>query len=81
MKCRKIKEEHVFVFAQGETGKSLTVAIRRHVSICPDCARQAAHAQRIVAIVRERCARETAPVDLRERIVATLRDGGKEPSR
>ena len=74
MKCRKVKEEHVLVFSQDEAGRNLTVAIQRHVSICPDCARKAEKTRRIVTIVRERCVREQAPLDLRQRIMACLRD-------
>lgn len=74
MKCRKVKEEHVLVFTKDEAGRELTVAIQRHVSVCPDCAEVGEHTRRIVTIVRRQCIRETAPETLRERIVARLRN-------
>lgn len=73
MRCRKVKEEFVLLFGRQEPGRRLTVAIHQHVSDCPECARQAEHARRIVTIVRERCTRQRAPGDLRERILDRLR--------
>ncbi|MEM1177231.1 MAG: hypothetical protein AAGM22_02705 [Acidobacteriota bacterium] len=64
----------MLVFTKDEAGRELTVAIQRHVSVCPDCAEVGEHTRRIVTIVRRQCIRETAPETLRERIVARLRN-------
>lgn len=73
MSCKKIKEEFVVLFGQDGAGRDLMLAIRRHVSICPRCAEQAEHTRKIVTIVQERCTREVAPGELRERILNRLR--------
>lgn len=72
MKCRKVKEELVLLLREGEEGQDLTIAIRRHVSVCPHCARRAEQNRKMVTIVRERCARRSAPTSLRARILARL---------
>ena len=73
MNCKKVKEEFVLLFRHNELGQSLTLAIRRHAHICPNCRRKAEHTRKIVTIVRERCVRSPAPSDLRERILDGLR--------
>ncbi|MEM8930291.1 MAG: hypothetical protein AAGE94_03915 [Acidobacteriota bacterium] len=74
MRCRQVKEEFVLVFGRQEPGRRLTVAIRQHVSDCPECVKLTEQTRRIVTIVRERCVRRQAPVNLRERIIDHLRD-------
>lgn len=76
MSCKKIKEEFIVLFGEDAAGQDLMLAIRRHVSICPRCAEKAEHTRKIVTIVRERCSRESAPGELRERILARLRIKG-----
>ena len=74
-RCRKVKEEFVLHFREEEDGRRLSVAFHRHVSACPDCAKEAESTRRIVTIVRERCGRRSAPGSLRDRILAGLRHG------
>ena len=71
MKCRKVKEELVLLIS-GDDDRNLTVAIRRHVSICPHCAERSARTRKVVTIVRERCRRQRAPMSLRDRILSRL---------
>lgn len=73
MSCKKIKDEFIVLFGQDSAGQDLMLAIRRHVSICPQCAEKAESTRKIVTIVRERCTRESAPGELRERILARIR--------
>lgn len=70
MSFRQIKEEFVVVFCQDEAGATLKIAIRQQVIECPTLQEQAEHTNRVVAMVRERCRRECAPIELRTRIIA-----------
>ncbi|MEM1203520.1 MAG: hypothetical protein AAGN66_09865 [Acidobacteriota bacterium] len=73
MDCKKVKRELFLLYVQGEAGRKLLVAIRRHASDCPQCVEKARHTRKIVTIVRERCAPAPAPTALRERILENLR--------
>lgn len=73
MSCKKIRNEFIVLFGQDAAGQDLMLAIRHHVSICPRCAEQAESTRRIVTIVQQRCTREQAPGDLKERILARIR--------
>ena len=72
MDCRQIKEELVFLFVDNEMGRDLLVAYRRHVSICPHCAREARYTEHFLTLVRRPTVRRTAPRGLRSRILAAL---------
>jgi len=48
------------------------VLYRRHIDLCPHCARKAVYTERLLTILRRRCNRATAPAELRERILAGL---------
>lgn len=72
MDCRKVREV-VFVYADQEMEGELLISFQQHVAICPDCARQTVFAQRLVTVVRKKCARALAPEQLRQRILTGLR--------
>jgi mycothiol system anti-sigma-R factor len=46
--------------------------LRLHLTNCPECARRALLARRVVTLVRERCHREQAPERLRLRILGSF---------
>lgn len=70
--CKKIHEELVFLYADNEMGQEMLVAFKRHLAVCPGCAQDAQFIQKFLMIVRQRCARASAPNSLRERILAAL---------
>ena len=72
MDCKRIKEELVFLFADNEMGQELLISFRRHVSVCPHCAREARYTQHFLTLVRRPTVRRTAPRGLRSKILARL---------
>jgi len=83
MDCRKVREV-VFVYTDNEMEGDLLISFREHVALCPECRRQTVYAQRLVAVVRRRCARAAAPEQLRQRILEGLRQvraGNQSPPR
>ena len=72
MDCRKVREV-VFLYADNEMEGDLLISFREHVTICPECARQAVYAERLIMVVRKRCSRAVAPERLRRRILSSLR--------
>ncbi len=72
MDCKQIKEELVFLFADNEMGQDVLIAFRRHVSLCPQCAREAEYMRRLLTVVRQSAVRQTAPRGLRTKILAAL---------
>ncbi len=71
MDCRKVRQV-VFLYTDNEMDGELLVSFEEHVSICPECARQAGYAKRLVTVVRKRCTRRRAPSALRQRILTSL---------
>ena len=76
MDCSRF-EEIVFLYSDNQLEQELVVFYRRHIDLCPACARRAAYTDRLLGILRQRCERATAPDRLRRRILASLphRDG------
>ena len=72
MDCRRFRES-IFLFTDNELEHELATSFREHSDNCPECARQADYAQRLLALVRQRCCRRSAPVQLRIRILAVVR--------
>ena len=72
MDCRKVREA-VFLYADNEMDGELLISFREHVAVCPECARRAVYAERLVMVVRKRCVRASAPERLRRRILSSLR--------
>jgi len=71
MDCSRF-EEIVFLYSDNQLKQELVVRYRRHIDLCPECARRAAYTSRLLVILRQRCERATAPQRLRRRILASL---------
>jgi mycothiol system anti-sigma-R factor len=48
---------------------------RHHVGACGPCAERLDHTRRVLVLVRQRCARHSAPPRLRQRILLSLQRG------
>ena len=72
MDCKKVREELVFLFVDGEIAHELLSDYREHVAHCPHCARRARTARCLLAVIRRQTLRCQAPNHLRERILATM---------
>jgi mycothiol system anti-sigma-R factor len=72
MNCREVREV-VFLVTDNEAGQEVVISFRRHLEICPECARRAQYMQRLVEMVRQRCCRVAAPPSLRVRILTSMR--------
>jgi len=81
MDCAKF-EEIVFLYSDNQLEQELVVFYRRHIDLCPECARRAVYTHRLLTLLRQRYVRETAPEKLRRRILASLphRSGTSEMS-
>lgn len=75
MNCSRVRAS-VFLYADNEMGEDLLIVFRAHLDRCPECAHHVDHAQRLLAVVRQRCRRTPAPSHLRQRIQESLREGG-----
>lgn len=71
MKCSRVKEV-IFLYTDNELEEEVRVSVRRHVELCPECARQIAYTARLLQLLRQRCKRATAPSRLRRRILTSL---------
>ena len=71
MNCQQIKEELIFLLVDNKAGQELLVAYRRHISACPQCAREAPYARQVLTLVRQRAVHR-APNHLRTKILAAL---------
>lgn len=72
MDCSRFEEILFLSCDDGQLEQEIVVSYRRHIELCPDCARRAAFANRLLAILRERCRRASAPERLRRRILSSL---------
>jgi mycothiol system anti-sigma-R factor len=72
MDCRSFRES-IFLFTDNELEHELVTSFREHSDRCPDCARRADYTRRLLTLVRERCCRQSAPPQLRIRILAVVR--------
>ncbi|MEM8962752.1 MAG: hypothetical protein AAGD38_14800 [Acidobacteriota bacterium] len=71
--CRRHEaSELIFRFVDEEMDREVLIAYRTHLTDCPMCAQQAAYTRRLLTVVRERSRPMTAPVTLRQRILAIL---------
>lgn len=71
MKCSSVQEV-IFLYTDNELEEEICVSLRRHVELCPACAREVAYRQRLLQLLRQRCKRATAPTHLRRRILTSL---------
>lgn len=68
--CSKVLDQ-VYEYLDGEMNESDLVQIRRHLEDCSPCLQQYDLDVALKALVR-RCCQETAPADLRERIMVKI---------
>ena len=71
MDCSRF-EEVLFLYKDDQLEREVVVLYRQHIELCPACARRAAYTQRLLAVMRKRCVRASAPDRLRRRILASL---------
>jgi mycothiol system anti-sigma-R factor len=71
MDCARF-EEILFLYTDDQLEGEVVVLYRQHMALCPECARRAEYTQRMLLVVRKRCARTAAPDRLRQRILASL---------
>ena len=71
MNCRKVREV-VFLYIDNEMEKDLLASFRSHVQLCPECARRIRYTKTVVLLVRRRCGHESAPAELRRKILTSL---------
>lgn len=72
MDCSRFEEILFLSCDDGQLEKEIVVSYRQHIELCSDCAQRAAFANRLLAILRERCRRAAAPEHLREKILSSL---------
>ena len=68
MDCKEVNAA-IFLFCDNELEEALLTTFRAHVDGCSDCAQQVTYTRTFLLIVRERCARCSAPDRLRHRIL------------
>ncbi len=71
MRCSSVQEV-IFLYTDNELDEEICVSVRRHVELCPECAREIAYTARLLQLLRQRCKRATAPSRLRRRILTSL---------
>ena len=71
MDCKRVREV-IFLFFDNEMDDALLTPFRDHVSQCGHCAGQFDYTRKLLFIVRQRCARCTAPDRLRHRILISM---------
>ena len=71
MNCRRVKEV-IFLYTDNEMEGDLLISFRRHIEVCPGCARQIEHAMRLLTLMRKKCGRASAPERLRHRILTSF---------
>ena len=71
MKCSSVQEV-IFLYTDNELDEEICISLRRHVELCPSCAREVAYKERLLLLLRQRCKRATAPSRLRRQILTSL---------
>jgi len=71
----KSLRELAFLFLDNEMDPVTQVSFRARIEICQRTQAETQHCMRLLAVVRERCPRQTAPAQLRRRILAVLHNG------
>jgi mycothiol system anti-sigma-R factor len=71
MDCREVGKV-VFLYIDDEMEESLVLSFRRHIDLCPGCARRIVVTRRLLELVRKRCVRASAPDRLRRRILTSF---------
>lgn len=71
MNCRKVRKT-VYLYVDNEMDGELLVSFRRHLEVCPGCAREIEYTVHLLTVVRKRCTRAAAPEHLRRRILTSF---------
>lgn len=69
MATRSIREL-AYLFVDNEMEPELMVTFSQRIEQCPITARETRNARRFLTVVRERCGRQPAPIQLRQRVLA-----------
>lgn len=64
--------ELFFRAVDDELDPELATAVRQRIEACEDCAREAVYVENLLRVIRRRCARTSAPVRLRLRILTSF---------
>lgn len=71
MNCERVNEV-LFLFVDNEMEEDLIDPFRDHTNICPNCTRRVNYTRRFLLLVRQCCARQSAPERLRLRILSSM---------
>jgi len=78
--CAKARADlEAFVRGEIDCCETAHTEIREHIDNCPECQNEATVARTLTVAVHRACADESAPDDLRLRVIAKLRDVQAEP--
>lgn len=71
MSCKRIQRT-IFLWVDRDREERLRAPLEEHLERCPHCRDRALRVERIVVLLRTRCARRPAPDALHERIRSLL---------
>jgi mycothiol system anti-sigma-R factor len=71
MDCKRVGQM-VFLFFDNEMTDADLAPFRAHVESCPPCAHKIDYTEKLLLLFRHRCARCSAPVTLRRRILVSF---------
>jgi mycothiol system anti-sigma-R factor len=71
MDCQRVRES-MFRGCDNELDPELFAPFHQHLSFCPGCAQEFAYLRKLVEVIRVRCCRDAAPVQLKVRILASF---------
>ena len=69
--CSEVLEA-VYLYLDGELDDEMRHKVRHHLDECAPCLRRYGLDQAVKALVARCCGRETAPIDLRERVLMRI---------
>lgn len=71
MACNRVRRA-VFLWVDRDREELPRATMERHLEGCPHCRERATRIEQVIVMVRTRCARRSAPIELQERIRALL---------
>ncbi len=71
MDCKRVVEV-LFLYVDNELDDELRNPFRQHLAVCGECAQRTDYTRKFLLIVRKKCLRFSAPVELRERILTSM---------
>ena len=71
MACNRVRRA-VFLWVDRDREELPRATMERHLEGCPYCRERATRIEQVIVMVRTRCARRSAPIELQERIRALL---------